>query len=42
MSNAYKINAINTRIELLKSRGTDCGAIIKKLERKKRALQAQG
>ena len=42
MNNTYKINAINTRIELLKSRGTDNSAIIKKLERKKRALLAKG
>ena len=39
MTNTNKINAINIRIELLKARGTDCGAIIRKLERKKRALQ---
>ena len=41
MTITNKINAINTRIELLKARGTECGAIIKKLERKKRALQAK-
>ena len=43
MNNVNKINAINNRIELLKSRGTtDNGPIIKKLERKKRALMAKG
>ena len=39
MDNINKINAINNRIELLKSRSTDNSSIIKKLERKKRALQ---
>jgi hypothetical protein len=42
MTTANKINAINIRIELLKSRGTENGPIIKKLERKKRALMAKG
>jgi hypothetical protein len=36
------ITAIDIRIELLKSRKAENGAIIKKLERKKRALQAKG
>ena len=39
MTNADKIKAIDLRIALLKSRGTECSAIIRKLERKKRALQ---
>ena len=38
MTNLDKINAIDIRIALLKTRGTDNGAIIKKLERKRRAL----
>lgn len=42
MNNTIKINAINNRIELLKSRSAENGPIIKKLERKKRALMAKG
>lgn len=42
MTTTHKINAINIRMELLRARGTECGPIIKKLERKKRALQAKG
>jgi hypothetical protein len=39
MTNACKIAAINARINLLKTRGeTMNAALIKKLERKKRAL----
>lgn len=37
-----KINAINIRIALLKTRGNGLnGNIVNKLERKKRALEAQ-
>ena len=38
ISNINKIKAIDLRIALLKTRGTDNGAIIKKLERQRRAL----
>lgn len=42
MNNAFKIEQIDIRISLLKSRGEVMNArIIKKLERKKRALLAQ-
>ena len=42
MTNTNKINQINIRIDLLKSRGETMNArIINKLERKKRALLAQ-
>lgn len=42
MTNAFKIEKINNRIALLKSRGEMMNArIINKLERKKRALLAQ-
>lgn len=42
MTNAFKIEQINIRINLLKSRGETMNArIINKLERKKRALLAQ-
>ena len=41
MTNTDKINALDIRIALLKSRGEMLNAnIIKKLERKKRALSA--
>ena len=41
MTNMQKINAIDSRIALLQSRaGKENGAIVKKLLRKKRALQA--
>ena len=43
MTNVNKINAIDIRIELLKSRNNGInGPIIKKLERQKRALQTKG
>ena len=42
MTNADKIERINTRIKLLKSRGETMNMrIINKLERQKRALLAQ-
>lgn len=40
MTTANKISMIDLRINLLKSRSAENGSIIKKLERKKRSLQA--
>lgn len=39
MTNTQKINAIDARIALLEARSKDNGRIIKKLKRKKRALE---
>ncbi len=41
MTTTNRINAINLRINLLRSRRSECSAIIKKLIRKKRVLQTQ-
>ena len=38
MNTNNSIEAINLRIAVLKARGTDNGKIVKKLERRKRAL----
>lgn len=40
MTTETKITLLKSRMELLKSRGTQCGRIITKLQRKVRSLEA--
>lgn len=40
MTTETKITLLKSRMELLKSRGTQCGRIIAKLQRKVRNLEA--